>query len=124
VTETNQKEIGRRQFLSRAGKAGISIAAAGAASYLLYDRAGPKPDVSTQKLVTLPDFSVPAEASQTMSIVTGADRPKTVGKAIELLGGIGRFVKPGETVAIKPNVAFASPPAESHNRPATGGRNS
>jgi uncharacterized protein (DUF362 family) len=110
VTEANQKEIGRRQFLSRAGKAGISIAAAGTASYLLYDRAGPKPDVSTQKLVTLPDFSVPAEAGQTMSTVTGADRVRTAGKAIELLGGIGRFVKPGETVAIKPNVAFASPP--------------
>ena len=32
-----------------------------------------------------------------------------LGKAIELLGGIGRFVKAGEVVAIKPNAAFASP---------------
>jgi len=45
-----------------------------------------------------------------MSIVKGSDRVKTVDKAIELLGGIERFVNPGETVAIKPNVAFASPP--------------
>jgi uncharacterized protein (DUF362 family) len=110
VTEASQKEIGRRHFLSRVGKAGISIAAAGTASYLLYDPTGPIPSISTQKLVTLPDFSVPPEAGQTMSVVTGANRAKTVDKAIELLGGIGRFVKPGETVAIKPNVAFASPP--------------
>ena len=110
MTEASQKEIGRRQFLSRAGKAGISIAAAGTASYLLYDPTDPKPDVGTQKLITLPDFSVPPKTGQTMSVVTGADRVKTIDKAIELLGGIGRFVKPGETVAIKPNVAFASPP--------------
>jgi len=61
--------------------------------------------------VTFPEhFSVPAIAGKTMSIVRGPDRVKTVNKAIELLGGIERFVKPGETVAIKPNVAFARPP--------------
>ena len=110
MNKEDDKEFGRRQFLSRAAKAGISIAAAGAASYVLYDRTGPKPGLETQKLVTLPDFSVPAKAGRTMSVVTGADRIRTVDKAIELLGGIKRFVKPAETVAIKPNVAFASPP--------------
>jgi uncharacterized protein (DUF362 family) len=60
--------------------------------------------------VALPDFSVPPRAGQTISIVQGADRTQTIDRAIELLGGIERFVKPGEVVAIKPNVAFASPP--------------
>jgi uncharacterized protein (DUF362 family) len=45
-----------------------------------------------------------------MSVATGPDRAKTVNTAIEQLGGIERFVDEGETVAIKPNVAFASPP--------------
>jgi len=110
--ETQRKKslTGRRQFLTRAGKAGVSIAAAGTASYLLYDATGPKPGVKAEELVTLPDFSVPPIAGQTMSVVKGADRVKTVDKAIESLGGIERFVKPGDTVAIKPNVAFASPP--------------
>jgi uncharacterized protein (DUF362 family) len=111
VTEQKDNNLGRRQFLTRAGKAGISIAAAGTASWLLYDSKGPsgKP-VTTDQLVTLPDFSVPHKAGDTISIVEGPDRKQTVDKAIELLGGIGRFVKKGETIAIKPNVAFASPP--------------
>lgn len=109
MTEQTSKKSGRRQFLTRAGKAGISIAAAGAVSYALYDPDGPKPGVKAEELVTLPDFSVPHEAGRTISIVTGAERKATVSRAIELLGGIGRFVQKGETVAIKPNVAFASP---------------
>jgi uncharacterized protein (DUF362 family) len=52
---------------------------------------------------------MPRKDGQTISIVQGEDRTKTVDKAIELLGGIERFVKPGETVTIKPNVAFATP---------------
>ena len=110
MTEQDDKKFERRRFLSRAGKAGISIAAAGLISYRLYDRQGPKTGVDAESLVTLPDFSVPRKADPTMSIVEGSDRKATVNKAIELLGGIERFVRQGETVAIKPNVAFASSP--------------
>ncbi len=110
MSEQNDKKLGRREFLSQAGKAGISIAAAGTAAYLLYDSEGPKPGGKAEELVTLPDFSIPQIAGQTISVVQGSDRVETLNKAIELLGGIERFVKPGETVAIKPNVAFASPP--------------
>jgi len=110
MTEQNNIELPRRQFLSRVAKTGISIAAAGAISYALYDPEGPAPGVSAEDLVTLPDFSIPPEEGRTISIVTGSDRTKAVGRAIELLGGLGRFVKKGQTVAIKPNVAFASPP--------------
>ena len=109
MNEQNDK-LGRREFLSRAGKAGISIAAAGTVAYLLYDSEGPKAGGKAEELVTLPDFSIPQIAGQTISVVQGSDRVETLNKAIELLGGIERFVKPGETVAIKPNVAFASPP--------------
>lgn len=110
MNEQSDKKLGRRQLLTRAGKAGISIAVAGTVSYLLYDATGPKAGVEDEKRVTLQDFSVQHRLGQTMSIAKGSDRVKTVDKAIELLGGIERFVKAGETVAIKPNVAFASPP--------------
>jgi len=110
VSQEEGENSTRRRFLARAAKAGVSIAAAGMASYLLYDTDGPTGNTATKELVTLPDFSVPPRAGQTMSIVKGADRTETVNKAIKLLGGIERFVKKGETVAIKPNVAFASPP--------------
>jgi uncharacterized protein (DUF362 family) len=110
MNEQNDKDFGRRQFLARAGKAGLSIGAAGIVSYLLYDATSPKAHRPAGDFVTLPDFSVKQQTGRTMSIVKGSDRVRTVDKAIELLGGIERFVKPGETVAIKPNVAFASPP--------------
>jgi uncharacterized protein (DUF362 family) len=111
VTEQKDKNLGRRQFLTRAGKAGISIASAGTLSFLLYDRKGPsRYSAKSKDLVTLPDFSIPHKAGDTISIVEGPDRKQTVIKAIELLGGIERFVRQGEMVAIKPNVAFASPP--------------
>ncbi|MHC4482551.1 MAG: DUF362 domain-containing protein [Planctomycetota bacterium] len=110
MTAHHPGKTGRRKFLARTAKAGVSIAAAGTLSYLLYDATGPKPRAETVELVTLPDFSIPHRVGQTMSVVKGPDRTKTVDKAIKLLGGIERFVKPGEIVAIKPNVAFASPP--------------
>ena len=93
----------------RTGKAGASIAAAGAISYLLYDTAGPQNKVSSQ--ADMPDFSVEPIKGRTISIIKGSDRAETANKAIKLLGGIERFVRPGETVVIKPNIAFASPSA-------------
>jgi uncharacterized protein (DUF362 family) len=109
MNEQNDKKLNRRQLLVRAGKAGISIAAAGAISKLLYDAKGPKAGVEGEEIVTLKNFSIQQSPGQTISIVKGADRTATVDKAIELLGGIERFVKAGETVVIKPNVAFATP---------------
>jgi uncharacterized protein (DUF362 family) len=110
MTQPKNHNLPRRQFFSRLGKAAALITGCGVTSYLLYDATGPSPTVDAEKLVTLPDFSVQRRDGQIMSIVKGHDRVKSVGKAIELLGGIDRFVKQGETVAIKPNVAFASPP--------------
>jgi len=109
MNEQNDKKLSRRQLLARAGKAGFSITAAVAISRILLDAKGPKAGVEDEKRVTLKNFSVQHRPGQTMSIAKGPDRAATVDKAIELLGGIERFVKPGETVAIKPNIAFASP---------------
>ena len=110
MTSNNPDNMARRQLLVRTAKAAASVTAATFASYLLYDRTGPRHGIDSDELVRLRDFSVPAQPSRTMAVVRGADRTKTANKAIELLGGIERFVKPGETVVIKPNIAFASPP--------------
>ncbi len=110
MTEQNEKNLDRRQLLARAGKAGVSIAAAGLIAYKLYDKNPPAIGLDAKSLVTLPDFRVPDIPGRSISIIKGSDRKATVNKAIDLLGGIGRFVGVGETVAIKPNVAFASSP--------------
>ena len=99
--------IARRDFMIRAAKAGLVAAAAGTAGLLIHDRRGPQP-TNKGGTVVLPDYSIPGLGAQ-MSIVTGADRAKTVVRAIQGLGGIERFVKHGDRVVLKVNAAFASP---------------
>ena len=110
MNQANDNNLTRRQFVARVVKAGASVAAAGIVAGLALDKEGPSAQAQAD-MVTLPDFSVPAQDGKIISIVKGADRERGVNKAIELLGGIERFIKPDDTVVIKPNVAFASIPA-------------
>ena len=53
----------------------------------------------------------PALPLASVSAGTDADTPETILRtALDGLGGIARFVKPGMTVAIKPNATWAYPP--------------
>jgi uncharacterized protein (DUF362 family) len=99
----------RRDFLRRAAKAGISIAAAGALSLWLHDKVGPRRGEEEGDLVRVPDFSLP-DLGRRIAIVTGSNRRETVGGAIEALGGMEVFIKKGDRVLLKVNAAFASPP--------------
>jgi uncharacterized protein (DUF362 family) len=110
VSQTEQRPTtNRRDFLRRLLKAVISIGAACSLSYWLYDSTGPGIAKSEKGLVRLPDFSVPSPSLK-MSIVTGMDRVKTINRGLESLGGIETFVKQGDTVLLKVNAAFATPP--------------
>ena len=75
--------------ITRRGFVGGSVAAVAA---LKYGRsfAGNEPDIAD---------------------ITGTDCAKMVTAALAALGGIGKFVKKGDFVVIKPNAAFANPPA-------------
>jgi uncharacterized protein (DUF362 family) len=46
-----------------------------------------------------------------VGIAKGSSRERAVEEAINLIGGIRRFVKPGDVVSVKPNIGFNSPPA-------------
>jgi uncharacterized protein (DUF362 family) len=109
VKEENTVDINRRDFLLRCTKAGLTLGAAGALGYFLYDPFGPRTPVEKSSLV-LPDFSVP-EAGKKIAIAAGGDRVKTVNAALNALGGVQSFVKKGDRVLIKVNAAFASPPS-------------
>ncbi|OQA04051.1 MAG: hypothetical protein BWY69_00126 [Planctomycetes bacterium ADurb.Bin401] len=110
MNENKNDKISRREFFARTAKAGLSVAAVAGAAGLLYESDVLK-TIQPENIITgLKDFSVPAIAGKTITVVKGANRTKTVSKAIELLGGIDRFVKPGESVLIKPNVGFSRPP--------------
>jgi len=109
MTQAFDDQIARREFLARLLKSGITIAAASGITAWFYDGTGPRPGARNFENIVLPDFSVPKQAGRLISIVTGRKRKVTVNKAIEMLGGIERFVQPGDRVLIKPNAAFASP---------------
>ncbi len=98
----------RRQFIGRAAKAGLAVGVTGGLGYFLYDEIGPSGTDSTDKLVTLPSYAI-ADIDPAMSIVTGADRVKTVNRALKAIGGIERFIKTGDRVLLKVNAAFATP---------------
>ncbi len=94
----------------RCAKAGITAAAAGAAGLWFFDPNAPQPDSGAGQEVQLADFSAAGDGPA-ISIVHGSDRRQSVTRALEALGGIERFIKRGDRVVLKPNIAFASPPS-------------
>ncbi|HBD07647.1 MAG TPA: Tat pathway signal protein [Syntrophobacteraceae bacterium] len=99
----------RREFLARATKAGLVVAAAGALGWWRYDSRGPGPSAEGQEEGRpLPDFSIPGMHGK-MSIVHGEDRAGCVELALRALGGIETFIRPGDRVLVKVNAAFAVP---------------
>jgi uncharacterized protein (DUF362 family) len=107
MTENN---ISRRDFFIRCTKAGLSAAAAAALAGILYESDPAKISLQSDNIIEAMNFSIAPLAGQTMSIVTGSNRQTTVTKAVELLGGMRRFIKPGDRVLLKPNVGFSLPP--------------
>jgi len=80
------RKVSRRRFLESSLAAGIGLGLAPGKA-----RAAPPPD-------DLVD-------------VSGSDPAAMVAAALSALGGIGRFVRPGDFVVLKPNAGFANPPA-------------
>jgi uncharacterized protein (DUF362 family) len=113
VIKEFEKEPGmkRREFLIRAAKAGLCVAAASSLAYHFYEPDGPGAFSQQENIVSLPDFSLP-DKSHVMAIVHGTgDRKKSLGLAIKAMGGMETFIKKGDRVLLKVNAAFASPPS-------------
>ncbi len=104
----------RRRFL----KSGLALGAA--ASLLRFDNLlGAEPSVA----VTTGDAATPGAPRPILVAVRDGDRVAMLEKALEALGGIGAFVKPGQTVLIKPNIGWDAPPERGANtHPAIVGR--
>jgi uncharacterized protein (DUF362 family) len=102
-------DLNRREFIGRAAKAGAVLLAGGGIARLAHDPAGPGPASAEAAASGLPDFSLP-DAGRRMCIARGADRVRSLTLALQALGGIEAFIRPGDRVLIKVNAAFASPP--------------
>ena len=92
---TGYFSVTRREFLKKHGQAAIFAAAAVKAGLI---------------------FPLPAEADQIPDIAVARGGPvEATRAAVEILGGIGVFVKSGDKVVIKPNMSFAHPPERATN---------
>jgi uncharacterized protein (DUF362 family) len=106
--DPDNNDLNRRQFLARAAKAGVSIAAAGAAGFWFHDSRGPGRSKEIEMDIHLPDYSISGLGPR-MSIVRGRNRVDTLRLALKSIGGIESFINKGDRVLLKVNAAFASP---------------
>lgn len=108
---------GRRTFLKRAG---IAAAVGAGVGYLalspedwplsLKDVTGLR-SVPRYESFRLPDFRVAKpEAAADVGIGRSGDSVIGLRKALDAIGGITHYVKPGDVVLVKPNVAFDRAP--------------
>jgi len=70
--------------------------------------------------LSAPRFSIPevqASSAQAadIAIVTGQDYAAIVKEALQLLGGMEQFVRPGNTVVVKPNIGWDRSPEQGAN---------
>ena len=103
-------DLNRREFIHRSVKAGLVSASALGAGWWLHDTDPPVLEPSTEAVSGIPDFSKPSDGGPFMAIARGTDRNDLVRRTLGALGGMNRFVRPGDRVVIKVNAAFASPP--------------
>ena len=106
---THDDRQSRREFLVRSGKVAVGLAAGAGLAAALYDPDGPPAGPVRSTLLHYPDFALDDDGPA-LSIVTGADRRATLERALSALGGIERFVRPGDRVLVKVNAGFARPP--------------
>lgn len=104
--------VSRREFLWRMGGAGALIAGSAIAGRALWTPNHYLPGFQEEKGLVLPSFKLTEPKTlPTMAIAHGSDHGKTIEAAIGALGGMERFIRKGDVVVIKPNVAFDRPPA-------------
>jgi uncharacterized protein (DUF362 family) len=103
----------RREFIEKTGKTVVLAAAAGNTGLL----AGGCDSGSHQKTdLVKPDFEIAADPQfPKVTLARNKDHAEALRAALDAIGGIGRFVKNGERVLLKPNVAFARAPEQGVN---------
>ncbi len=103
----------RRKFLKQAGKA-VGVAALTAGGGVLLARKGRRASPSVGS--GIPEFTVPSQPGTPVVTEAALKDPATsLRAALEAIGGIGRFVRPGERVVLKPNSAWDRTPEQAAN---------
>ena len=109
MSAPEERGISRREAVVRLAQAGVAAAAVGAGVIAFTDRraaAAVPPSVRDWRMTGEPLRAVAAR---------GADPAANVRRALAALGGMGRFVRKGEVVLVKPNVGWDRLPAQAAN---------
>ena len=114
IMPTESPAPDRRELLLQILRLGGLGAASAGLGFWLKGRSH-RPE-EAQALTLEHDFTVPDDPSLPQMIVTQGDDPRQlIRKAIEELGGIGRFISRGDVVVIKPNIAWDRTPEQAAN---------
>lgn len=109
-----ERAIDRRQFLLKTAATGAMVAGAGIWGYLFYSTDPVRR--RSEKIFAFRDYRVaPIEEFPKLVIVHGKYIEQMTRIALEKLGGISRFIKPGDRVLIKPNVGWDRQPEQAAN---------
>jgi len=84
------EDISRRDFMSRSVRAAIGLAA----------------------LTAVPDWGLAQATPQPLVVVRNGAPGAMARKAVEALGGMGQFVKKGQSVLVKPNIGWDRVPQQ------------
>ncbi len=94
--------MNRRDFIIRTGRLFGGLAFAWGAGIFFHNR-----QYAEKKVVELKDGTKKlSEDNSLLSVVRGDDAYEITKKAVELLGGMQKFIKRGDIVSIKPNIGW------------------
>jgi uncharacterized protein (DUF362 family) len=112
--EKREPTVTRRQFLLKTGATCGLAAGAALWGYAFYSD---KPvRRRSEKIYTFKEYRVSeSKLYPALVIVRGKDVQKMAAAALEKLGGISRFITPGDKVLIKPNVGWDRQPEQAAN---------
>ena len=103
----------RRDFLKRTGPAVALAAVTGTTGMVFHNRDTTRGKTIVTKTAT---FEVPPDPSlPVLTTATNPDPAEALNAALDGIGGIARFVRPGERVVVKPNVGWDRTPAQGAN---------
>jgi uncharacterized protein (DUF362 family) len=105
--------VERREFLKRTGPAVALAAATGGTGLIFHNR-----DITRQRTIVTKTASfevAPDPALPRLTLARNEDPTNALRQALDAIGGIRRFVKPGERVTIKPNIGWDRTPAQGAN---------
>ncbi len=104
----------RRRFLKRLGFSGAGIAGASALGFSLRDRGRHEP-LAHPRPAQVRDFRAGlGDPTSTLAIGRG-DPASSTRAAIKALGGMQRYIRPGDSVVIKPNIGWDRTPIQAAN---------